>query len=80
MKARTFLVTLIWFVALVAIGYHASEMYAYIWQPDAGPLTDTPSAVQQAAMAAYRTGMMVFIYAAGRGITDSIKVITDSNE
>ena len=80
MNTRSFLVTLIWFVALVAIGYHAAEMYAYIWQPDAGPLTDTPSAVQQAAMAAYRTGMMVLFYAVGRGITDSIKIITDANE
>jgi hypothetical protein len=80
MNSRSFLVTLIWFVALVAIGYHAAEMHQYVWNVGGGPLTESPSAVQQAAMAAYRTGMMVLFYALGRGLTDTIKVTIPSDE
>jgi len=68
------LVFLVWIAALVGVAYQAIEMHQYVWNVGGGPLTESPSAVQQAAMAAYRTGMMVLFYALGRGITDTVKV------
>jgi hypothetical protein len=80
MNSRSFLVTLIWIAALIGVIYHASEMHMYVWNAGDGVLNESPSAVQQAAMAAYRTGMMVLFYALGRGLTDTIKVTIPSDE
>ena len=77
---RKALVLTVWTIVIVAAGYHAAEMFGYIWNTGSGPLSDSPSAVQQAAMAAYRTGMMVFFYIVGRGLTDTIKVTVPSDE
>jgi hypothetical protein len=77
---RKTLTIAVWIVALVGVAFHASEMYNYVWNVGGGPLTESPSAVQQAAMAAYRTGMMVLFYALGRGLTDTIKVTVPSDE
>jgi hypothetical protein len=77
---RKALTIAVWIVALVLIAFHASEMYSYVWNVAGGPLSETPSAVQQAAMAAYRTGMMVLFYAIGRGLTDIIKTVVPSDE
>jgi len=74
------LVFLVWIAALVGVAYHAIEMHQYVWNVGGGPLTESPSAVQQAAMAAYRTGMMVLFYALGRGLTDTIKTVVPSDE
>jgi hypothetical protein len=71
---RKALVLTIWTIVIVAAGYHAAEMYGYIWTAGDDLLRESPSAVQQAAMAAYRTGMMVMFYIIGRGLTDTIKV------
>ena len=77
---RKTLTIAIWIAALVGVAYHAIEMHQYVWNVGGGPLTESPSAVQQAAMAAYRTGMMVLFYALGRGLTDTIKVTVPSDE
>lgn len=71
------LVFLVWIAALIGVIYHASEMHMYVWNAGDGVLNESPSAVQQAAMAAYRTGMMVLFYALGRGLTDTVKVTVD---
>jgi hypothetical protein len=77
---RKALVLTVWAIVIVAAGYHGAEMYSYVWNTGGGPLTESPSAVQQAAMAAYRTGMMVLFYIIGRGLTDTIKVTVPSDE
>jgi len=77
---RKTLVVIVWIAALIGVIYHASEMHMYVWNAGDGVLTESPSAVQQAAMAAYRTGMMVLFYAFGRGLTDTIKVTVPSDE
>jgi len=51
------LVLTIWAIVIVAAGCHATEMYGYIWTTGGDLLQESPSAVQQAAMAAYRTEM-----------------------
>jgi hypothetical protein len=64
---RKALTVLVWVVALFAVAFNGVELADQFWN-----MAD--SAPQQAAIAAYRTGMMVLFYAIGRGLTDTIKV------
>ena len=77
---RKTLILTVWAIVIVAAAFHANEMYSYVWNTGGGPLSESPSAVQQAAMAAYRAGMMVFFYIVGRGLTDTVKATIPSDE
>ena len=70
---RKALTVLVWVVALCAVAFNGVQLADQFWN-----MAD--SAPQQAAIAAYRTGMMVLFYAIGRGLTDTIKVTVPSDE
>ena len=70
---RKSLVLVVWAIALFAVAFNGVELADQFWN-----MAD--SAPQQAAIAAYRTGLMVLFYALGRGLTDTIKTTVPNNE
>lgn len=59
---------IVWLFVLVLVGYQGNSLYQDLW----GNGLPLDSAVQQAAISAYRTGMMVTFYAVGRALTQML--------
>ena len=68
-KGSNFILVLLWGAVLAFAVYHGTELQKEFWD-GAG------SAPQQAAVAAYRAGMIVLCYVVGRCLSQSVKSIS----